>query len=203
MNIVERPGSGWGADYSRTVPSRTESNRARVIYCRTVPTLFYSLTDVILVTTTSVAVEESAQLEGKMQFSKHVPMLLCSNVPEAAHFYRTHLGLAVTADIGWFVSMTKEDMQPPFELSLCASDHDTVPREIRMPASGTVLAFMVDDVKSVYARFVNEGLGLLTDVLDEPWGQRHFYVAAPDGVALDIFQPISPDPAWMTAHGFG
>ena len=38
--------------------------------------------------------------------------------------------------------------------------------------------------------------------VDQPFGQRRFYVDAPDGVVVEFFQTIPPDPAWMKANGF-
>jgi catechol 2,3-dioxygenase-like lactoylglutathione lyase family enzyme len=139
-----------------------------------------------------------------MQFSKHVSMLLSSDVSQAKTFYCDVLGMSVAVDIGWFVSLKKDiDSQgTPFELSICAADHPSMPAAIRTPAAGTVLTFQVDDVNNVFEDLSQTGIEMLSDVRDEPWGQRHFYAAAPDGVALDIFQFIDPDPEWMKSHGF-
>ena len=124
-------------------------------------------------------------------------MLLCSHVPTAKAFYIRHLGLEVTADVGWFVGLVGPE-QPgrTFELSLCAADHSSVPPPLRSPTQGLILAFEVDDVHASCLQMKAQGVTILAEPVDERWGQRHFFAAAPDGVALDIFQTIAVDPVW-------
>ena len=138
-----------------------------------------------------------------MQFEKNVTMLLSNDVAAARDFYRTHLEMAVAFDIGWFVSMQKDVAGGAFELSICAADHDSIPLALRAAASGVVLTFLVQDADAQYRRLKREGVSILTEVVDEPWGQRHFFAEAPDGVGLDIYQHITPDPEWMRENGFG
>ncbi len=138
-----------------------------------------------------------------MEFKRDVTMLLCSDVAHARDFYAEHLGLEVTADLGWFVGMQrvgrpKED----YELSLCAHEHDSIPAPIRRPTDGLVLAFEVDDCDALHDAMNSSGVTILAPPADELWGQRHFFAQAPDGVALDIFHAIPPDPEWMRANGF-
>ena len=50
-----------------------------------------------------------------------------------------------------------------------------------------------DDVDAVHARLTDElGVEPVLSLRDEDFGQRHFIVAAPDGVLLDVIQPIAP-----------
>ena len=138
-----------------------------------------------------------------MNFGRHPLMLLCADVARARDFYVEHLGLKVNADIGWFVGLEHPDKpREVFEMSLCQHDHSSLPPSLQQPARGTVLAFEVDDVDATVARLRDAGVEVLSEVVDEPWGQRHAYLAAPDGVALDLFSLCPPDPAWMKANGF-
>ncbi|MEM9072656.1 MAG: VOC family protein, partial [Myxococcota bacterium] len=88
-----------------------------------------------------------------------------------------------------------------FELSLCDAAHEFVPASAREP-SAVILALGVDDVTARAEELESEGVAMLSAMEDEPWGQRHIFVQAPDGVALDLFELIPPDPTWMKAHGF-
>ena len=138
-----------------------------------------------------------------MHFHRHSTMLLCSSVSASSRFYQQHLGLEVNADLGWFVGLQRRDRSvEAFELSLCDAAHASVPEALRRPSDGIVLAFQVDDATAVRDRWIAAGVPILSELVDEPWGQRHFYAAAPDGVALDVFQECAPDATWMRENGF-
>ena len=139
-----------------------------------------------------------------MQFQRCSVMLLCSDVAAARDYYIQHLDLEVNADIGWFVGLQRRDRpRETFELSLCEAGHSSIPAALeRTSTRGLVLAFEVEDVGVAVERFEAADVPILARPVDEPWGQRHFFAAAPDGVALDIFQSIEPDPAWMKTNGF-
>ena len=137
-----------------------------------------------------------------MQFSRHSNMLLCSDVAAATAFYVQHLGLKVSADLGWFVGLEHPDGRERYEMSLCHAQHDFVPAALRAPAAGLMLAFQVDDADDALVQLRSAGVPVLTDICDEPWGQRHFIAQAPDGVALDVFHLVPPDMEWMKQHGF-
>ena len=53
----------------------------------------------------------------------------------------------------------------------------------------------VEDVDAEYQRLVVDGgLPALLPLQSEPFGQRHFVVAGPDGVLIDVITPIPPEP---------
>lgn len=149
-----------------------------------------------------------------MRVRKGSIMLQCSDIQAARNFYTTHLDLEVNADLGWFVGLQqaspkREDPEKTgqtealFQMSLCEAGHSFVPEAVRGPTAGLVLALEVERAAPWMERWRGAGVTLLSDLIDEPWGQRHFFAAAPDGVALDVFEWIPPDAAWMKAHGFG
>ncbi len=137
-----------------------------------------------------------------MDFRRHALMLAASDVAAAKELYMRLLGLECPIDLGWFVSLVPPAGRPQgFELSLCASDHPSLPRALRRPPAGVVLAFEVDDAERVYGEFRANAAEILLPLTDEPWGQRHFYAAGADGAAIDVFQSIAPDPQWMAEQG--
>ncbi len=138
-----------------------------------------------------------------MKFSRFAPMLLCSDISATKAYYVECLELQVNADIGWFVGLQKPPGQlPAFEMSLCTADHSSLPPDCRSPSQGLVLAFEVADLEGSLQTLKEQKVTILEEPRDELWGQRHFFAAAPDGVVLDIFTSIPPDPEWMKAHGF-
>jgi uncharacterized glyoxalase superfamily protein PhnB len=75
------------------------------------------------------------------------------------------------------------------------SSHRTIPDGFRNPATGLLLNFEVDDVDAEYERLVTRG-GLVPKLAlrSEEFGQRHFIVADPAGVLVDVIKiPPSED----------
>ena len=59
----------------------------------------------------------------------------------------------------------------------------------------------VDDVDALHARLSGEhGLKPVLALRDVDFGQRHFIVPAPDGVLLDVIQPIPPTAEYAAAY---
>ena len=79
--------------------------------------------------------------------------------------------------------------------------HEAVPAGHRAPPAGVIVAFMVDDVDACAARLAAAGTPVVLPVRDEPWGQRHTYVTDPAGTLIDVVQPTTPSPEWLTDGG--
>lgn len=129
-----------------------------------------------------------------MTVSSIYPVLLTSDVSDTADFYARHLGFDVTFRSDWYVSLKRG----AHELAILDRDHDTVPENFRgASASGILLNIEVDDVDSEYERLVLGGpLDALVSIRSEGFGQRHFIVAGPDGVLVDVITPIEPSAAF-------
>lgn len=119
------------------------------------------------------------------------PVLATLDVAAARDFYTRHLGFEVTFEADWYVSLRRADA-PQYELALLESGHPTVPEGHRAALrSGLLLNFEVDDVDSEYQRLVVEaGLSEVLPLRTEEFGQRHFIVAAPDGVLIDVITVV-------------
>jgi catechol 2,3-dioxygenase-like lactoylglutathione lyase family enzyme len=125
------------------------------------------------------------------------PVLMSRDVAAAAAFYREGLGFETTYDSDWYVSLRLG----AFELGLVAHDHATIPASHRALPQGVIVNLEVDDVDDVHARLTGRtGLEPLLPLRDEGFGQRHFIVAAPDGVLLDVIQPIPPTAEYVEAY---
>lgn len=125
------------------------------------------------------------------------PVLMSEDVAAAATFYRDALGFETTYDSDWYVSLRLG----AFELGVVAHDHATVPAGYRGLPRGVIVNLEVDDVDAVHARLTDRtGLEPLLSLRDEDFGQRHFIVAAPDGVLLDVIQPIPPTAEYAAAY---
>lgn len=125
------------------------------------------------------------------------PVLMSADVSAAADFYRDVLGFMSTFASDWYVSLRREG----FELAIVAHDHPTIPEAHRRLPQGIIVNLEVDDVDHLHDLLVVRG-GLVPErsLRDEDFGQRHFIVAAPDGVLVDIIQPIPPTASFADAY---
>lgn len=127
-----------------------------------------------------------------MTIQQSYPVLMSHRVSETAAFYRRHFDLAVRFESDWYVHL-QSDAQPQINLAILDSRHESVPAVQRGQIShGVLLNFEVGDVDAVHARFTAVGLPMLLPLRSEPWGQRHFITADPNGVMVDVITPIAP-----------
>ncbi len=121
----------------------------------------------------------------------------------AAAWFAEHFGLRVNIDLGWYVN-TQHPAHPQFSLDFVQRDHESWPEATRgREVVGALLAFLVEDVDAEFARLSGTGAEIVLDLVTEPWGQRRFQVAGPDGLLIEVLQAVAPDPAWLEANGLG
>ncbi|WP_372447959.1 hypothetical protein [Kibdelosporangium banguiense] len=81
----------------------------------------------------------------------------------------------------------------PYELALLDPTQPTIPEGYGKPVQGLLLNFEVEDVDAEWARLVDgEGLPVALSLRSEDFGRRHFIVADPKGVLIDVITPIAP-----------
>lgn len=131
-----------------------------------------------------------------MSVTSFYPVLMSEDVPAAASFYRQVLGFATTFESDWYVSLRLGG----FELALLAYDHETIPEGYSARPHGVILNLEVDDVDDVHHQLSRKGIEVVLPLRDEAWGQRHFIVAAPDGVLLDVIQQTPPSGEYTASY---
>jgi catechol 2,3-dioxygenase-like lactoylglutathione lyase family enzyme len=134
-----------------------------------------------------------------MKCTQYYPVLITSDVAGAARFFQDHLDFRPLFAADWYVHLQAAEDES-VNLGLVASGHHTIPRPGAGPAQGLLLNFEVEDVDAVHARLAAAGLPILLPLRSEAFGQRHFILAGPDGVMIDIITPIPPAPEY--AAGF-
>ncbi|GAA1621990.1 VOC family protein [Georgenia ruanii] len=129
----------------------------------------------------------------------HIGAAFAVTNPTAAGAWLTqNLGFRVLVDLGWYVSTQHPDRED-LRVDFVQQDHETWPRPAE-PVRGAMLAFLVADVDSQHAQMVAGGVTVLKPLVTEPWGQRRFQVAGPEGLVVEVVQPVDPDPEWMAAQ---
>ncbi|MEU5410461.1 VOC family protein [Nocardia asteroides] len=130
-----------------------------------------------------------------MALSSFYPVLATSEIAASRDFYTRWFGFEITFEADWYVSLRRpgRDGEPAYELALLDPTHPTIPAGFGKPVQGLVLNFEVDDVDAEWARLVEAG-GLQAELTlrTEDFGQRHFIVADPAGVLVDVITEVPP-----------
>lgn len=135
-----------------------------------------------------------------MRLSSFYPVIATAQVAQTRAFYVEHFGFGVSFEADWYVSLRRVDA-PHYELAILDYRHPTIPEPFRKPVQGLVLNFEVDDVDAEYTRLVERGaLQEQLSLRSEDFGQRHFIVADPNGVLIDVITPIPPSPEYAAQY---
>lgn len=127
-----------------------------------------------------------------MKLTSFYPVLGATRLAESRDFYTRLFGFEVTFEADWYISL-RRDGERPYELALLDFTHPTMPEAYRKPVQGVLLNFEVEDVDAEWERLVvGEGLKPELDIRTEEFGQRHFIVADPDGVLIDVIKEVPP-----------
>jgi catechol 2,3-dioxygenase-like lactoylglutathione lyase family enzyme len=114
--------------------------------------------------------------------------------PDAsAAFAQRHLGFHQDMAADGFVSLSRPDAG--FNLIFLRTGLASFkPEALRgRHADGLLIAFVVEDVDAECARLESEGVAITTSLETEPWGERYFQVADPNGVMIQFVQwMVSP-----------
>ncbi|MBN6051883.1 VOC family protein [Nonomuraea sp. RK-328] len=127
-----------------------------------------------------------------MILTSFYPVIGTARVAESRDFYTRLFGFEITFEADWYVSLRRPG-ERAYELALLDHAHPTVPEAYRAPVRGLLLNFEVEDVDAEWERLVlREGLRPELELRSEDFGQRHFIVADPNGVLIDVITPIAP-----------
>ncbi|MEU9506002.1 VOC family protein [Micromonospora sp. NPDC048170] len=133
---------------------------------------------------------------------KLIGMAVAAESPAtSAAWFAEHFGFKVGVDLGWYANTQHPD-QANVSLDFVQRDHESWPQATRGKAVvGTLLAFLVADVDAEFERLRAAGLEVVMSLVTEPWGQRRFQVAGPDGLLIEVLQGVAPDPQWLADNG--
>lgn len=126
-----------------------------------------------------------------MKTTSYYPVLMTDDVEKTKAFYVDHFRFQALFDADWYVHLqSTEDKR--VNLGIVKGDHETIPAAGRGTTQSLLINFEVADPDAVYERIKAAGLNILLPLRDEAFGQRHFIVADPNGVLIDVIKPIPP-----------
>lgn len=135
-----------------------------------------------------------------MSLTSFYPVVCTRLIAETRDFYTGLFGFETTFESDWYVSLRRPE-PPHYELALLDHTHETVPEGYRSPVQGLILNFEVADVDAEYDRLVRRaGLEPRLSLRSEDFGQRHFIVADPNGVLIDVITPTAPTAAFADQY---
>jgi catechol 2,3-dioxygenase-like lactoylglutathione lyase family enzyme len=107
-----------------------------------------------------------------------------ANLPETRDFFVDKLGFGIAFESDWFVLLKLGQAQ----IGLLAPEQQGQSPLFRRayPGHGAWITFDVPDVDAIHAKAVAAGIPIAVPLRDEAWGERHFSVVAPNGLALDF-----------------
>jgi catechol 2,3-dioxygenase-like lactoylglutathione lyase family enzyme len=112
------------------------------------------------------------------------PGYIVEDLDATRAFFEARLGFAPIFASDWFVLLKLGSAQ----IGLMKPEQAGQAAIFRQAYAGrgAWITFDMPDVDVVYERAKAAGLHIIVDIRDEPWGERHFSVVAPGGLALDF-----------------
>ena len=135
-----------------------------------------------------------------MKTTSYYPVIMTFDVAGTSAFYQEHFRFEPLFASDWYVHLrSSEDRR--VNLGIVAADHETVPEAARgKAAAGLIINFEVRDPDVIHERVRAAGLPILRSLRDEPFGQRHFITADPNGVLIDVIKPIPPSEEFLCQY---
>ena len=137
-----------------------------------------------------------------MKITSYYPVIMTGKVAATADFWEQNFRFAPTFTSDWYVHLQSIEDES-VNLAILDGDHETIPPSGRGKTAGLILNFEVEDVDAEYARARAADLPILLELRDEPFGQRHFITADPNGVLIDVITPIPASAEFAAQYNDG
>ncbi len=125
-----------------------------------------------------------------MQISSSAVSLTVDDVPASSKFLATHFGFTERMSADGFASLGRDD--GAMDVVFLRRGIEVLPEELRdRRASGTIVAFVVDDLDAEHERLQAEGAPITLPLREEPWGERLFMVTDPNGVPYELVEWVA------------
>jgi catechol 2,3-dioxygenase-like lactoylglutathione lyase family enzyme len=118
--------------------------------------------------------------------------IITEKLAETKAFYTQTLGFGVTFENEFYLLL--HTLNHEAEISFLLPNHPSQQPIFQAPFQnqGVYLTIEVDDVDGIYKMLKDQGVEIITDIRNEPWGDRHFAILDPNGVGIDIVKYSPP-----------
>lgn len=112
--------------------------------------------------------------------------IITAKMKETKEFYLDNLGFGVTFENEFYLLLHTPGHSS--EISFLLPNHSSQQALFHKPfqGQGVYLTIEVDDVDALYQDLKKKKIPIKIDMRDEPWGDRHFAIEDPNGVAIDL-----------------
>ena len=122
-----------------------------------------------------------------MQISSTTISLTVDDVPAASKFLATHFGYTERMAADGFASLGRDDAA--VDVVFLRRGIEVLPEPLReQTAAGVIVAFVVDNLVAEQERLRAEGVEITLPLREEPWGERLFMVADPNGISYELVE---------------
>lgn len=127
------------------------------------------------------------------------PVLTTTKLAECRDFYMRHFGFTVVFESDWYIHLASVT---GIQLGFLQPNHPSQPDFLQAAydGSGVIYSFEVSNVDQEYEKLKNSGIPILLGPRTEEWGQRHFMIKDPGGMAIDIVQSAEPADAYKDKY---
>ncbi len=114
-----------------------------------------------------------------------------ADVEASSAWAHKYLGFEVAMEADGFCSLAHPDAG--FNLIYLRTGLSTFkPASAAGHADGLLVVFTVDDIDADYERLRQDGVEIITPIETEPWGERYFQMADPNGIVYQLVQWVTP-----------
>ena len=119
--------------------------------------------------------------------------IITEKIAESKAFYTGMLGFGITFENDFYLLLHTPDRSA--EISFLLPNHPSQQPLFQKAyqGQGMYLTIEVDDADKLYAELKAKGAEILIELRDEPWGDRHFAIADPNGVGIDLVRYAPQD----------
>ncbi|HMM22237.1 MAG TPA: VOC family protein [Selenomonadales bacterium] len=119
-----------------------------------------------------------------------------SKMQESKNFYMRYFDFRLVFESDWYIELISPE-EPTIGVSFTLPQRDA--GEF-FNGKGIILSFGVEDVDAEYKRLKAEGIEIMQELQDKPWGERSFVVDDPTGVHVYIYTLIPPTPEYQKIY---
>lgn len=119
--------------------------------------------------------------------------IITSKLAETKAFYTHILGFGVSFENDFYLLLHTPGKQA--ELSFLLPGHASQQPLFHpvFQGEGMYLTIEVEDVDQIYQELKKKKVDIKIDIRNEPWGDRHFAITDPNGIAIDIVKYTDPE----------
>jgi len=148
------------------------------------------LTVILLVSNLTAQTSNDIENQTTMKLNAGI---LTNKLEETKAFYTEVLDFGVTFENEFYLLMHTPNHQA--ELSFLLPNHPTQNPFFHKAytGQGMYLTIEVEDVDSLYEKIKEKNIPIQIEIRDEVWGDRHFAIADPNGIGIDIVKYTAPE----------